>query len=720
MSADNGTIVSIRQRLLIFLLPLLTALLLVAVFVNYRAALIFAHKTYDRRLTDTALTLASRIAAAGGEVPPDILPRHLPTVGMERDPDFSYSIALSHGQVIAGDRRLSSAPRGAGNPAFADATLDQEPVRVASYQLATAKGPLIINVAGADDSRTGPAHFILGSTWLIGFIQLDFTLLLVWIGVHFGLKPLLTVRQEIESRSARELKPLALSAVPIEVRPLVEGLNLLFEMLGEAARAQRQFVADTAHQLRTPLAGLLGHLEVMMQESAAAPLKERLASLHEEIARLAHSANQLLALARTDPAASLADRFETVDLKALAERILERNLDRSVASQHDLGADIQAAAAVGNVRLLEDLLANLVDNALHYTPAGGHITVRCGSRDGATFLEVEDDGPGIPEAERTRVRERFYRMPGSVGHGCGLGLAIVDEISRLHDANLTIDSGANGRGARISVSFHGPVTENHVAIRRSTMTYGESLSAPRKLASLESAPVNGNSPLDHTIPEARTVSQPADQNMTASIAFAARGARGFSLVELITVMTIIGIVIGIAVPSYKYVTNSNRVSSEINLLLGDMQYARAEAVKEGSSVSVCPGSVTTSGTTVTGTCSTSTPAWQNGWIVFSDLNGDGIFGTGDQVLRIQPAFTSTDTLVSSDTSVKVITFNREGFTNSIPSSDNSTATSGGNTTYTGLLLKLNTATANQQWERCLQISFAGLMQTIRGGTTSCT
>ena len=720
MSADNGTIVSIRQRLLIFLLPLLTALLLVAVFVNYRAALIFAHKTYDRRLTDTALTLASRIAAAGGEVPPDILPRHLPTVGMERDPDFSYSIALSHGQVIAGDRRLSSAPRGAGNPAFADATLDQEPVRVASYQLATAKGPLIINVAGADDSRTGPAHFILGSTWLIGFIQLDFTLLLVWIGVHFGLKPLLTVRQEIESRSARELKPLALSAVPIEVRPLVEGLNLLFEMLGEAARAQRQFVADTAHQLRTPLAGLLGHLEVMMQESAAAPLKERLASLHEEIGRLAHSANQLLALARTDPAASLADRFETVDLKALAERILERNLDRSVASQHDLGADIQAAAAVGNVRLLEDLLANLVDNALHYTPAGGHITVRCGSRDGATFLEVEDDGPGIPEAERVRVRERFYRMPGSVGHGCGLGLAIVDEISRLHDANLTIDSGANGRGARISVSFHGPVTENHVAIRRSTMTYGESLSAPRKLASLESAPVNGNSPLDHTIPEARTVSQPADQTMTVSIAFAARGARGFSLVELITVMTIIGIGIGLGVPSYRNVTNSNRVSSEVNTLLGDLQYARSEAVKEGTTVSVCPGTVTTSGTSVTGTC-TGGANWQGGWFVFSNLsNGTSFVSGADQVLRVQPGFSSTDTFVSSDTSVTMITFNREGFTTSIPSSDENVVTSGTNTTYTGLLIKLNTSTNNTQWERCLEIAFAGIMTTLHGGTSPCT
>ena len=709
--------------MLFYLLPPLTALLLIGVYVDYRGALIFAQKTYDQRLADTALALAARIDASQGRVPADVLPHRLPTSGIERDPDFfSYSILGPQGQVIVGDRDLRSAPETAANPSFIDATLSGKSVRVASYQLPTASGTMTVNVAGADDSRRGPARFVLGNTWLIGFIQLDITLLLVWIGVHFGLKPLEKLRADIETRSARELRSLELEKVPAEVRPMVAGLNQLFTMLGEAARAQRQFVADTAHQLRTPLAGLLGHLEIMMQEPAAAPLHDRLESLHEGMTRLAHSANQLLALARTDPAASLADRFESIDLKALTGRILERNLDRSVASQHDLGADIQEATVSGDVRLLEDLLGNLVDNALHYTPPGGHITVRCGSRGGATFLEVEDDGPGIPEAERRRVRERFYRMPGSVGHGCGLGLAIVDEISRLHDANLTIDSGTNGRGARISVSFRGAAIENPVPIRRRAMTHGESPSASCKLASLESAPVNGNLSLDRTIPEARTVSQLADPTLTAASGLAARGSRGYTLIELITVITIIGIGIGICVPSYRYITNSNRVSAEINRLLGDMQYARAEAVKEGSFVSVCPGAVSTSGSTVTGTCTTSTPLWQGGWFVFSDRNGNGTFDTGDQVLRIQPPFTSTDTLVSSDSSVIVITFNREGFTNSIPTSDTASSnSSGSNTTYTGLVLKLNTATAVQQWERCLTISFAGIMQTARGGTTtSCT
>jgi two-component system sensor histidine kinase TctE len=715
---QHGT-ASIRRRLLIFLLPPLTALLLIGVFVDFRAALVFAHKTYDQRLTDAALALAARIDASKGEIPQDLLPRRPPTSGVERDPDFSYSIVGPQGQWIAGDRRLQTAPRGATNPSFLDATLAGKPVRVSSYELATAAGPITVSVAGADDSRTGPAHFVLGSTWLIGFIQLDITLLLVWIGVHFGLKPLLRLRQDIESRSARELRPLDLAPVPAEVRPLVEGLNQLFAMLGEAARAQRQFVADTAHQLRTPLAGLLGHLEVMMQEPAAAPLQDRLKALHEGMTALAHSANQLLSLARTDPAASLADGFANVDLKALGGRILERNLDRSLQSQHDLGADLQPAQITGNVRLLEDLLGNLVDNALHYTPPGGHVTVRCGSANGQTFLEVEDDGPGIPEAERTHVRKRFYRMPGSVGHGCGLGLAIVDEISRLHDADLTIESGANGRGTRIRASFRGPASENHVAIRRSVMpnsSPGSASSAPSKLASLQSTSMSGVLPSDRTN-GTRTVSQPADQNMKPPIGFAKRASRGFSLIELITVMTVVGITVGLCVPSYKYVTNSNRMSAEVNQLLSDMQYARSEAVKEGTVVSVCPtGSVTITTTTVTGSCAGTGTTWAGGWLVFADVNGNGAIDAGDQILKVQPAFTSTDTFASSDASDSVISFNREGFTANISNAD---ITSNG-----GLLLKLNVTPVNQQWERCLLISFVGVMKTMKGGTvtgaTSCT
>jgi two-component system sensor histidine kinase TctE len=263
----------------------------------------------------------------------------------------------------------------------------------------------------------------------------------------------IVLQREIEARSARELRPLEAASVPTEVRPLVDALNLLFEMLSAAARAQRQFVADTAHQLRTPIAGLLGSLQVLIKEPVAAPLQTRLASLHEGVHRLSHSANQLLVLARADPSTSLADGFHRTDLKAVADRIVERNIDRAVECGLDLGAESLPASVDANARLLEDLLGNLVDNALKYTPSGGRVTVRCGYEAVQPYLEVEDDGPGIPESERVRVRERFYRLPGSPPGGCGLGLAIVEEICRHHGARLSIETGSGGRGTRIRALF---------------------------------------------------------------------------------------------------------------------------------------------------------------------------------------------------------------------------------------------------------------------------
>ncbi len=241
----------------------------------------------------------------------------------------------------------------------------------------------------------------------------------------------------------------------------MEALNLLFDVLAEAARSQRRFVAATAHQLRTPIAGLLGNLQLMMKEPAAESLRVRLEALHQGMENLARSANQLLALARADPSTSFAEQFEAVDLKGLAGRIVEANVDRALSAGLDLGVEASSLAVRGNVRLLEDLLGNLVDNAIHYTPRGGHVTVRVGLRVGLRVgrpvLEVEDDGPGIPEEQRGRVRERFYRIPGSSGHCCGLGLAIVSEIAEAHGAQFSLDAGAGGMGTRARVVFGSPV-----------------------------------------------------------------------------------------------------------------------------------------------------------------------------------------------------------------------------------------------------------------------
>lgn len=458
MNRASESAPSVQRRLLWFLLPPLALLMLVGVYANYRAATAFVESAYDQRLGDAAVSLAGSLIRDGQRWRVD--PSVVPATAHRADHLVSlrYAILTDRGELLAGTREVPAAAASVTtNPTFADAVVGGERLRVASYRVPLERDTVVISVAESASQRAVPGRFILASTWLMDFIQLDVTLLIVWLGVHFALKPLLSLRRQIEAGSPRELNHLDATTVPAEVKPLVEALNLLFDVLAEAARSQRRFVADTAHQLRTPIAGLLGNLELLMKEPAAAALRPRLEALHAGMENLARSANQLLALARADPSTSFAEQFDSVDLRALAGRIVEGNVDRALHAGLDLGVEAAAVAVRGNVRLLEDLLGNLVDNAIHYTPGGGHVTVRAGLRDARPFLEVEDDGPGIPEDQRSRVRERFYRIPGTAGHGCGLGLAIVSEIAEAHGAQFTLESGASGRGTLARILFQSPV-----------------------------------------------------------------------------------------------------------------------------------------------------------------------------------------------------------------------------------------------------------------------
>jgi two-component system sensor histidine kinase TctE len=241
--------------------------------------------------------------------------------------------------------------------------------------------------------------------------------------------------------------------VPREIAPVVVTLNRLFAMLRTSVQSQQQFIANTAHQLRTPITGMQAQLDLLAAEPAAQPIKGRLLTLQEGIRQLAHSANQLLTLARADPAANIAAKHQPVDLSAIVGEVAAKFFDRALQANIDLGVEAAPMSIHADPSLLDDLLSNLVDNALKYTPFGGSVTVSAGQRDGRPYLAVEDTGPGIPEAERQRVRQRFYRLPNSPGHGSGLGLAIVDEIAQLYDASLTIGSGTNGFGTRVLLSF---------------------------------------------------------------------------------------------------------------------------------------------------------------------------------------------------------------------------------------------------------------------------
>jgi two-component system, OmpR family, sensor histidine kinase TctE len=279
------------------------------------------------------------------------------------------------------------------------------------------------------------------------------TLVIVWFGVARGLAPLQRLSDEIRKRSARDLSPIGTQQVPLETQPLVGALNQLLVQVEESHRNQQRFLANAAHQLRTPLAGLQAHTELALAQPIPEACRAQLEQVHHATIRTARLANQLLALARAEPGA----RGDTasMDLKALAEVEADAWVHQAMARDVDLGFELEAAPVAGDAFLLREALANLVHNALEYSPRGGRVTVRTGRRNGHAYLEVEDDGPGIAPPERERVLERFYRVPGTPGTGSGLGLAIVREIAAGHGASLAISDAAAG-GCRVGITFpHG-------------------------------------------------------------------------------------------------------------------------------------------------------------------------------------------------------------------------------------------------------------------------
>jgi two-component system sensor histidine kinase TctE len=404
----------------------------------------------DQRLRDAAAALMGRIEIDGAAVRVDTAADRKPP--MPAPDAVEYALRSTDGKLLSGTSEIPASAASADS-AFAATRVGRRTLRTFSKRLDTSAGVLLLTVADARAASEPAARYGLMSTLLWDFVQLDLTLVLVWVGIQLGLRPIKKLRDEIARRSAHDLRPINEATVPREIAPVVVTLNRLFQMLNTSVQFQQQFIANTAHRLRTPITGMQAQLDLLAAEPAAAPIRNRLATLQEAIRQLAHSANQLLTLARADPAMNIVPKNQTVTLDTIVGEVVAKFFDRALRSDIDLGAEVEPVTMIADPSLLDDLLSNLVDNALKYTPAGGTVTVSAGERGGRPYVAVEDTGPGIPENERERVRQRFYRLPNSPGHGSGLGLAIVEEIAQLYDASLTIGSAANGVGTRVSLQF---------------------------------------------------------------------------------------------------------------------------------------------------------------------------------------------------------------------------------------------------------------------------
>lgn len=433
-----------------------------------------AKRAYDRSLINLALTLANQVDTSHERLTLNLQSQALQIL-LSDSSDSSdrthFAVYGSRGELLAGEEGLfpKNAPSSfhgashglfpkdiSGPDAFADGKLffnsriHKRDVRGAVLVTQKDGQELTVVVAETLSKREKQVGDILLSIVVPAFLLSAATIALVMFGVKLGLQPLEALRDRLSLRSPLDLSPVGDDGLPTELQPLADEIDHLLRRLDIALGAQRHFVADAAHQLRTPIAGLQAQIEAAVQTGDAALLPHTLVAVR----RLSHLVNQLLALARAEPGAL--PMQQSVSLRGLIEEAAEPWLRMAIERRIDLGFDLAEANVAGNPLLLRELIGNLVDNAIRYTPAGGEVTLRCrGADDGRALVVVEDSGPGIPPSQRERVFERFFRGRADLDDGCGLGLAVVNRIAEQHGATIRIGDAAAG-GARVEVSFPSP------------------------------------------------------------------------------------------------------------------------------------------------------------------------------------------------------------------------------------------------------------------------
>ena len=466
---------NLRFRLLLLLVLPLSVLALMGAWFAYRSAEAAAGQ-HDQRLMQLLPSLAEAVMAEAltPHTPPLIMmPPGLEDFLRQRQSDAGYAVADLKGRVLAGDTWIKVEVPGTQVAEFHSQEFAGITYRVGVLRAqTTGAGEMVLALADGSDPRQEWAQQLLLRVLLPTVLLSAAAAVAIYWSVRQAFEPRVALAGAVERRSPRDLSPIDEAASPDEVRPLVHSLNRLFALVEAQAEGQRRFVADAAHQLRTPLAALQAQVEAwaLMVQAAApsepagvpgeAPRERSLVlsatqinQLRDATRRTSQLARQLLALSRADARNAHAQPLQRVDLKDLCESLLEVLFEQASAKNIDFGLEVAPASVWGHAWLLRELLGNLVDNALKYSPEGGRVTLRCGTRAGGVFLEVEDDGPGVPEAERGRILQRFYRAPGATGEGSGLGLAIADEIAQLHQAQLVLGAGAGGVGLQVLLVF---------------------------------------------------------------------------------------------------------------------------------------------------------------------------------------------------------------------------------------------------------------------------
>ncbi|MCC6533897.1 MAG: sensor histidine kinase N-terminal domain-containing protein [Burkholderiales bacterium] len=455
----------LRSQLLTWLLVPLALLLIADAFVSYWIALEFSRRAYDRSLIEIAheISLHLRGPAEALELDlPEAARRVLLTDPSDR---IYFGVSSADGRAIAGVAVPAPSGKIVHGPhaeALYDAVIGNAPVRVVEYRPdldgRSRQRAVVVRVAETEVKRRDLAREILLSVVAPQVLLVLLAGLIVWAGVAHGLSPLERLRKAVASRKPYDRSPVEVTDIPAEVRPLLQSINGLLGRLDRVLTAQSRFVADAAHQLKTPVAGLQAQLELALRQQDTAQMRASIGMLQKGLDRLARLVSQLLSLARNEPAAAISVRLAPIDLNALALEAASSWVPEALAKSIDLGFEGASAPVMieGDAERLRELMDNLLDNAVRYTAPGGRVTLTV-SATPLPSMSVNDDGPSIPSEERARVFERFHRLLGTrYDGGSGLGLAIAQEIARIHGTSIALADDSDGIGNAFSVTFPFP------------------------------------------------------------------------------------------------------------------------------------------------------------------------------------------------------------------------------------------------------------------------
>jgi two-component system sensor histidine kinase TctE len=448
---------SIRQQLLLWLLLPLICVSAINMVVCYPLARHLSEDAFDRQLLNSADSIATRIKVSPtGKVLVDLPPAAQAILRYNNNDKFYYQVVSGAGKSISGDA-IPIPPLDLVTPSLRYERIGQRDVRVATISINDPNGNdrAWVQVAETLTSRAQLTEELLTAILAPQVVLLVLAGIAITFGIKRGLQPLRALQKQIASRSKFDLSPVPEHSAPQEVKPLVESINTLLKQLDNDIETQRRFVANAAHQLRTPLAGVKTYMGLASRNNADPKVSRMLLQADSGITRMTKLVNKLLALAKAEPNNVGRKEKQRIDLNGLVSEAAAELVSEAINKSIELVVEPSASRATvdGDPDALQEMMTNVIENAIRYTPQNGTVTIRINA-DAPHIVEVIDNGPGIPTSEREKIFERFYRIADSDIDGSGLGLSIVKEIALAHQISVEVaDNSIESSGTVVRLKF---------------------------------------------------------------------------------------------------------------------------------------------------------------------------------------------------------------------------------------------------------------------------